>query len=119
MKTLNAEIPDVIGFKGDFSFIIEAKTSRADFLADKKKPFRLNPSIGMGDFRFFIAPLNMIGISELPEGWGLIEVEGFKIVNVHNPFGKGNIYSNWIKNKKNNQAERYVMYSALRRIYNN
>ncbi|STM09174.1 Uncharacterised protein [Escherichia coli] len=35
--------------------LIEAKCSRADLLADRKKRFRKNPSLGMGDWRFFIS----------------------------------------------------------------
>ena len=35
------EIPDVLGFNSQGTFLLEAKTSRADFLADKKKHFRI------------------------------------------------------------------------------
>ena len=37
------ERPDAIGFGGYASVLVEAKTSRADFLADLKKPFRIHP----------------------------------------------------------------------------
>jgi hypothetical protein len=89
LSCINAEIADVIGFNSNGTFLIEAKVSRADFLKDKKKPFRCNPCIGMGDWRFFIAPKGLIKIEELPDMWGLIEVnEKGKALTVHNPFGK-------------------------------
>ncbi|MGB9105309.1 MAG: hypothetical protein WCC59_11160, partial [Terriglobales bacterium] len=38
------EVPDVIGWKGRCrSVLVECKISRADFLADRGKPWRLNP----------------------------------------------------------------------------
>lgn len=69
-----AERPDAIGWRnGWWSTLVEAKTSRADFLADKKKPFRLNPESGMGQDRYFITRPGLLTPDELPEGWGLIE----------------------------------------------
>lgn len=62
LVTHTNEQPDVIGFNANGSFVLEVKTSRADFLADKKKPFRLIPSDGMGDWRFFIDPKGLIKI---------------------------------------------------------
>jgi hypothetical protein len=38
LYSLASEIPDVIGFGGWESVVIECKASRSDFLADKKKP---------------------------------------------------------------------------------
>ena len=111
------EIPDVIGFNHQGTFLLEAKASRGDFLGDKKKIFRANPDFGMGDWRFYIAPQNLIKISELPEGWGLIEVNAkHRARIVHNPFGKGNIYSRWERNKKYEKSELCMLYSALRRL---
>lgn len=70
------EIPDAIGFTlahdGTASTVIEAKVSRSDFLADKKKPHR--QAGGMGSWRYFMAPAGLIKPEELPEGWGLIDV---------------------------------------------
>lgn len=118
IKTTTTEIPDVIGFNSAGTFLIEAKTSRADFFADRKKPFRLCPQNGVGDWRFFIIPSGLVTIEELPKMWGLIEVNEKGIVEtVYNPFGNGNVYGLWLKNDKNTDAERFIMYSALRRIY--
>ena len=68
------EIPDVLGFNSNGSFLLEAKVSRADFLADRKKSFRIFSEKGIGDWRFFIVPKGMVKIEELPKNWGLIEV---------------------------------------------
>lgn len=72
----NGEIPDAIGFRlsGNTpqSVVVEAKTSRSDFLADKAKPHRI--ADGMGNYRYFICPENLIKPDELPDGWGLLWV---------------------------------------------
>jgi len=117
LATINSETPDVIGFNSNGTFLLEAKTSRADFLADKKKRFRKRPEEGMGDWRFFICEAKLININELPEMWGLIEInQNKKALTVFNPFGNGNIYYKWEKNKKNHLSEKGMMYSALRRL---
>jgi hypothetical protein len=68
----NAELPDVIGFKRNHSDLVECKVSRADFLKDKKKHFRMFPEQGMGDYRYYCCPRGMISKDELPDGWGLL-----------------------------------------------
>ena len=71
------EVPDVIAWKGFCkSVLVECKVTRADFLADAAKPFRLRPGEGMGCQRFYLAPAGMIGASELPKHWGLLELRG-------------------------------------------
>ncbi len=50
--TSTGEQPDAMGFRNSASCLIEAKCSRADLLADRKKRFRKNPSLGMGDWRY-------------------------------------------------------------------
>lgn len=69
-----SETPDAMGFKGGFSFLIECKASRADFLSDKNKSFRKNPAAGMGYHRYYMAPVGMLEPSEIPADWGLLEV---------------------------------------------
>lgn len=74
------ENPDVFGIRhgmhgnGVGTFLLEAKTSRSDFLADKNKPHRLHPESGMGKYRYYICPTGLIKPEELPEKWGLIYV---------------------------------------------
>ena len=71
----------------------------------------------MGDWRFIICPSGLIQIHELPEMWGLIEVNEKRKTKVkYNPFGKGNIYHLWKRNQKNEYGERAMMHSALRRL---
>lgn len=71
----SGEIPDAIGWRGQFSILIECKTSLADFRRDRDKWFR-SSGYGIGQQRFFMAPAGVIPASELPEGWGLLEVSG-------------------------------------------
>jgi hypothetical protein len=68
------EVPDAIGWKGQCrSVVVECKVSRADFLADARKEFRLRPEEGLGSERLYMAPRGIIAREELPECWGLLE----------------------------------------------
>lgn len=71
------EEPDVFGVRNTgattITVVIEAKASRADFLADRRKSFRRYPGLGMGRKRYYLAPKGMIAREELPQGWGLLE----------------------------------------------
>jgi hypothetical protein len=76
LSTANSETPDVIGWMGGaHSTMIECKVSRADFWGDRNKWFRRDGEDGMGDRRFFAAPIGLLRIDEIPEGWGLLEVD--------------------------------------------
>ena len=77
--TVTGEIPDAIGWVNGRSILVECKTSRSDFFADKKKTAR-NPCLnGLGHWRFYLAPQDLIRPDELPEGWGLYEIHGRQI----------------------------------------
>jgi hypothetical protein len=68
------EVPDAIGWKGQCrSVVVECKVSRADFLADARKEFRLQPELGLGSERLYMAPAGIILPNELPPSWGLLE----------------------------------------------
>jgi hypothetical protein len=70
----SGEMPDAIGWKrACHSVLIECKISRADFLADREKPFRQKSQLGMGCERFYLTPAGMLRPEQLPEGWGLLE----------------------------------------------
>src|SRR5260370_33864014 len=74
---VGGEMPDAIGWKKVcHSVLVESKVSRADFLADRDKPFRLKPEIGVGCERYYLAPRGLIRPEELPAGWGLLEAGG-------------------------------------------
>lgn len=102
----NNEIADVMGFNQHDSTLVECKVSRSDFLSDAKKPFRINQSKGMGDYRYYCCPKGMIKPDELPEGWGLLYVypSGLvkKVVTARNM-------------EKNINAEFHLLYYYARR----
>ncbi len=74
------EIPDAIGYRFsgmqdssmDGTVLVECKVTRSDFLADKAKPHR--QAGGIGNWRYYMAPEGLIAPAELPEKWGLVEV---------------------------------------------
>lgn len=73
----HGEQPDVLGIAScGESILLEVKTSRSDFLADKKKPWRANPQRGIGDFRAYLTPKGLLCPEEVPYGWMLWEVQG-------------------------------------------
>jgi hypothetical protein len=74
------EVPDVIGWKGRCrSVVVECKITRADYLADRGKPWRQNSETAVGCERFYMAPAGLIAGAELPAGWGLLAVRGRKV----------------------------------------
>jgi len=77
----SGEVPDSIGWRGQYSIKIECKTSRADFRADLKKWYR-NSGPGIGQQRYFMAPKGVIPVDELPPNWGLLEVSGSTVRTV-------------------------------------
>jgi hypothetical protein len=71
---VSGEMPDAVGWKqACHSVLVECKITRADFLADREKPFRRKPERGVGSERFYLAPSALIKLEELPAGWGLLE----------------------------------------------
>jgi hypothetical protein len=77
---VSGEMPDAIGWKrACHSVLVECKVTRADFLADRAKHFRLKPEQGVGCERFYLAPCGLVRVEELPTGWGLLELVRGKI----------------------------------------
>jgi len=77
---VSGEMPDAIGWKrASHSVLVECKISRADFLADRDKPFRQKSDLGLGCERFYLTPPRLLHAKELPPGWGLLEVSKRKI----------------------------------------
>ena len=71
---VSGEMPDAIGWKqACHSVLVECKITRADFLADRAKPFRRKPEKGVGSERFYLTQPTLIKAEELPAGWGLLE----------------------------------------------
>ena len=123
------EQPDVIAFRSSCSAMIEVKVSRADFLADKKKPERT--AGGLGLYRFYLCPEGMITPVELPPKWGLLYAKGRSVVAVVK--AQGNLWpslrvspaseafmDDWrdFQHEPNEAAERRALYSIARRLSN-
>lgn len=118
LKTFALECPDNLGWKGGFSILVECKTSLKDFRADCKKPFRIHEDHGVGYYRFYLSPENVITPDILPEKWGLLWLTGNnKIKRVVAP--KGNIWTGWPSFERNMQSEIHILCSALRRVHEN
>lgn len=114
------EQADVIAFRSNCSAVIEAKASRADFLADRSKPHRA--AGGMGVYRFYLCPEGLILPSELPSGWCLLYLVGKKVVEVVKPMGNiwpsfGYPVGDWgnFQHSADLAAERAVLFSIARR----
>lgn len=131
LKTTIREIPDVFGFRSNSSMMIECKCSRSDFLRDFKKPERNGTSLGVGNYRLYISEEGLLQPTDMPLGWGLLEVNAKGKVNIVH-FKQGNIwYGNDAfthhqmklsdKEKEflhmsNIDNERRILYSMLRRL---
>lgn len=130
LKSIDPEIPDVIGFDMHESVLIECKVSRGDFLGDQKKKHRQK---GMGNWRFYACPAGMIKVNELPEKWGLIYVNEDGKARIEYdcrkkriPFisdSEDEVFRTRMVVAEENKfdadtiAERRIMYSALRRLF--
>lgn len=73
------EIPDVIGWAGTASVMIECKVSRSDFLRDAAKKPRKKPEVGMAHRRYYLSPANVLQVEDLPPRWGLLWAEKNRI----------------------------------------
>lgn len=101
------EIPDVLAMQsGAHSVLVECKVSRSDFLSDKNKFFRRQEDYGMGDKRYYAAPAGLINAEELPEGWGLLEVDEYRVIEIVEPIHK----------EANKRRECLMLMSAIRRL---
>nr|MBU2748641.1 hypothetical protein [Acidithiobacillus montserratensis] len=117
-RTTSREIPDAIGWRGQAtSILVECKVSRADFLADAGKPFRQDPDLGLGQWRFYLCPEGVIQVSDLPTGWGLLWAAVRSIIDVHGVPGNtlwGN--TDAAPFQSNRLAEAELLSQALRRV---
>lgn len=107
---LSGEMPDAIGWKrACHSVLIECKISRADFLADRQKPFRQKPGVGLGCERFYLTPPSLLQADELPHGWGLLECRG-RSVNTVRPSAKD------LRSPRGFRFEMNLLLASLRRV---
>jgi hypothetical protein len=70
------ENPDAIGFDSGFSIVVECKTSRADFFADRKKSHMFDATRGMGRMRWYLVPAGLVKPEETPDWCGLAYAKG-------------------------------------------
>lgn len=115
MVSFASETPDAIGWKSGFSYLVEAKTSRADFFADRKKHFRQQPELGMGMYRYFITEPGLLKPDELPDRWGLLETTGKRVRVVHGLPAKSYDSKNEWNHDHSVRSEMILLTSALRR----
>lgn len=108
LVTSASETPDAIGWfnSGMTSILIEAKTSRSDFLADATKWFRLRPHLGTGEYRYYLTPVGLLSVDELPADWGLLEIRGRRV----------NVIRLAKPQEHYRLGETGMLWSALRRI---
>jgi hypothetical protein len=107
---VSGEMPDAIGWKqACHSVLVECKVTRADFLADRAKPFRLKPEKGVGGERFYLSPASLIRIEELPPGWGLLEVRHSRVEMIK-PAAKN------LRSAAGFRGEMNLLLASLRRV---
>jgi hypothetical protein len=103
-------MPDAIGWKrASHSVLVECKVTRADFLADRGKPFRAKPEQGVGSERFYLTPPGLVKVEELPVGWGLLELRRGRVEIVH-PSAKN------LRTAKGFGYEMNLLLASLRRV---
>lgn len=119
VHTASREIPDAVGWKfGSSSILIECKTSRSDFHADRDKIFRKNQKLGVGRHRYYMAPRGVLRPADLqvfedatgfrPTGWGLLEVDSAH--RVHKVHECEHFF------QRNEKHEIAMLVGALRRV---
>ena len=83
----SGEIPDALGWTSDTtSILVECKASIDDFHADRQKPWRRIPEIGVGCYRWYLSNPGIIDPARhtLPQFWGLL-VAKRKTISVVRP----------------------------------
>jgi hypothetical protein len=107
----SGEMPDAIGWKRtQHSVVVECKMSRADFLADRAKPFRIKPGIGLGCERFYLTVPDLIPAAELPLGWGLLECQRGRVKMRHPASPKS------LRSAQGMKYEMNLLLASLRRV---
>jgi hypothetical protein len=107
----SGEMPDAIGWKRtQHSVVVECKVSRADFLADRSKPFRQKPEKGLGCERFYLTLPGLVEVAELPAGWGLLEYQRGRVQVVQSPSPKS------LRSAQGMKYEMNLLLASLRRV---
>lgn len=109
------ENPDAFGIDKYGSTLIECKASRSDFLADKKKPFRINPANGIGMTRFYLVNEGVIKKEDdVPDGWQVLVAKDENTIEAYtNYYGYKPTYTPkelWFE-ERNYKAELELLWS--------
>ena len=81
MCVQGCENPDIWGFNGWSTIVVEVKTSRSDFLNDRKKFWQQpgNEECLGGIYRYYLTPKGLLSKDDLPPQTGLLEWDGKNI----------------------------------------
>jgi hypothetical protein len=107
MVSAAGDIPDAIGWKYGFSYMVECKASRSDFHANKNKPHeRVNS--GVGCHRFFLCVPEIIKGEDLSSSdYGLLWLGESGVIRVR---------KEPVTRDTNHHKEICMLTSALRRV---
>ena len=108
-------IPDAIGWASGWCILVECKTSRADFLVDRKKLMHALPDCAPGQERWYMAPQGLLTVEPMPDGWMLVEVarDGKLVIP---PYPKrANRYGAGVTDRLRRGAETPWLLSVIRR----
>ena len=97
-----SEMPDAIGWNGSTGcIVVECKSNKADLIADKKKPFRVQG--GMGNLRYFLMPAQLY--KELGEfdfnGWGVVTIRENSSRAAQERFRASEYFPSNVENERN------------------
>jgi hypothetical protein len=107
----SGEVPDAIGWRADcHSIVIECKVSRGDFISDQHKRARQKRRQAMGCERLYLAPAGLISAEELPDSWGLLELDKKQVKVLVRPRAKTDL------REKGLLAEMALLLASLRRV---
>lgn len=102
-----SEQPDAIGWKNHgWTTLVECKVSLSDGRADRYKSFRREPELGMGYWRWLMAPVAIGEKIARPIGWGLLVVHGDANVRIAHRAG--------LFPERNRDAEATLLVRAVR-----
>jgi len=109
LSTAAGETPDAIGWKYGWSYLVECKAFRSDFLSDKRKMWRRCPEFGLGNSRYYMCEPGVITVADLPDNWGLLYAQK----------GRVRIVRKAVRNPDPQIAvnDRVMLCSALRRVH--
>ena len=107
MASAAGEIPDAIGWKYGFSYVVECKASRSDFHANKHKSHEREDT-GMGSHRYFLCAPEAVTVEDLAESdYGLLWI---------GESGNIRVKREPITRETNSKKEICMLTSALRRV---